>query len=70
VIGWIIQFVGHYYEGRKPAFVDDLTGLVIGPLFLVAETAFALGLRVKLRDEVVSRSHAMRASMGGKHAVA
>jgi uncharacterized membrane protein YGL010W len=41
---------------------------VIGPLFLVAETAFALGLRVKLRDEVVSRSHAMRASMGGKHA--
>lgn len=31
VIGWIIQFVGHYYEGRKPAFVDDVMGLVIGP---------------------------------------
>lgn len=44
VVGWIIQFVGHYYEGRKPAFVDDLVGLLIGPLFLVAETAFALGL--------------------------
>ncbi|MBY4895994.1 DUF962 domain-containing protein [Cupriavidus sp. AU9028] len=43
VIGWIVQFVGHYYEGRKPAFVDDLVGLLIGPLFLVAETAFALG---------------------------
>lgn len=70
VIGWIIQFVGHYYEGRKPAFVDDLAGLVIGPLFLVAETAFALGLRAKLHDEVVSRSHAMRAAMGGKHAAA
>jgi len=27
-------------------------------------------LRAKLRDEVVSRSHAMRASMGGKHAAA
>ena len=26
VLGWAIQFVGHYYEGRKPAFVDDLTG--------------------------------------------
>src|SRR3546814_9523920 len=24
VLGWVIQFVGHYYEGRKPAFVDDL----------------------------------------------
>ena len=23
-VGWVIQFVGHYYEGRKPAFVDDL----------------------------------------------
>jgi uncharacterized membrane protein YGL010W len=44
--------------------------LVIGPLFLVAETAFALGLRTKLRDEVVSRSHAMRASTGGKPATA
>ena len=68
VVGWIIQFVGHYYEGRKPAFVDDLVGLVIGPLFLVAETAFAMGLRAKLRDEVVSRSRAMRAALGGKHA--
>ena len=23
VIGWIIQFVGHYFEGKKPAFADD-----------------------------------------------
>ncbi|CAJ0819140.1 MULTISPECIES: DUF962 domain-containing protein [Ralstonia] len=66
VIGWIIQFVGHYYEGRKPAFVDDLVGLVVGPLFLVAETAFAMGLRAPLRDEVASRARAMRAALGGK----
>ena len=26
VIGWIFQFVGHYWEKRKPAFVDDLVG--------------------------------------------
>ncbi|HEU5054969.1 MAG TPA: Mpo1-like protein [Kofleriaceae bacterium] len=45
VLGWIIQFVGHIFEGRKPAFVDDLVGLLIGPLFIVAEAAFALGLR-------------------------
>ncbi len=63
VIGWIVQFVGHYYEGRKPAFVDDLAGLVIGPLFLVAETVFAIGLRGALRDEVARRSQAMRAAL-------
>ena len=34
VLGWVIQFIGHWWEGRKPAFVDDLVGLVIGPLFV------------------------------------
>ena len=53
VVGWIIQFVGHYYEGRKPAFVDDVMGLVIGPLFVVAELAFLLGLRKEVEHAVV-----------------
>ncbi|MBB5205496.1 putative membrane protein YGL010W [Inhella inkyongensis] len=43
VLGWVIQFVGHKYEGRKPAFVDDLVGLLVGPMFVVAEALFALG---------------------------
>ncbi|MBP8135348.1 MAG: DUF962 domain-containing protein, partial [Rhodoferax sp.] len=55
VIGWIIQFVGHYYEGKKPAFVDDLVGLLVGPLFLVAEAAFALNLRLDVKEAVESR---------------
>ena len=55
VAGWIIQFVGHYYEGRKPAFVDDLVGLLVGPLFLVAETAFACGLATDTRDAMLAR---------------
>ncbi len=42
-VGWVIQFVGHYYEGRKPAFVDDLIGLLVGPMFVVAEWMFMLG---------------------------
>lgn len=57
VLGWVIQFVGHYYEGRKPAFVDDLVGLLIGPLFLVAETAFALGLARQTREEMMAHAH-------------
>src|SRR3990167_2519315 len=24
VVGWVFQFVGHYLEGRKTAFFDDL----------------------------------------------
>lgn len=47
-IGWVIQFIGHYYEGRKPAFVDDIMGLAIGPLFVVAEVGFLFGLRKHL----------------------
>ncbi|MET0520053.1 MAG: Mpo1-like protein [Burkholderiaceae bacterium] len=42
-LGWVIQFVGHYYEGKKPAFVDDLVGLLVGPMFVVGEALFALG---------------------------
>ncbi|MNM88339.1 hypothetical protein D3C81_1005530 [compost metagenome] len=56
VVGWIIQFVGHWYEGRKPAFVDDLTGLIVGPLFVVAEAAFLLGMRDDVRRAVEERA--------------
>lgn len=55
VVGWVWQFVGHYFEGRKPAFVDDLIGLAIGPLFVVAEVLFMLGLRRNLRHQVEDR---------------
>ena len=50
--GWLFQFAGHLLEGRRPAFVDDLIGLLAGPLFLVAELAFALGLRAETRRAV------------------
>lgn len=55
VVGWIVQFIGHYYEGRKPAFVDDLIGLLIGPLFVVAEIAFALGASHELKRAIEAR---------------
>lgn len=56
VAGWVIQFVGHYYEGRKPAFVDDLTGLIVGPLFVVVEAGFLLGLRSELKRAIEERA--------------
>ncbi|MBE0367595.1 Mpo1 family 2-hydroxy fatty acid dioxygenase [Pseudoalteromonas aurantia] len=56
IVGWGIQFVGHYFEGKKPAFVDDLMGLVIGPLFVVVEMLFKLGLFKELEKEIISIS--------------
>lgn len=60
LVGWVFQFVGHFWEGRKPAFVDDLMGLIIGPLFVVAEALFAVGLQQSLQREVESRSGPVR----------
>lgn len=34
VLAWIGQFIGHYLEGKKPSFIDDLRFLLIGPLWL------------------------------------
>ena len=56
VIGWAIQFVGHHYEGRKPAFIDDVTGLIVGPLFVVVELGFLLGWRKDLQQAIEQRS--------------
>ncbi len=64
-VGWVIQFVGHYYEGRKPAFLDDVMGLVIGPLFVLAELGFALGLRREVQRAVEQRSGPVRRRAGG-----
>ena len=55
VVGWIIQFLGHWFEGKKPAFVDDLIGLLVGPLFVVTVVVFAVGLRAPLREEIERR---------------
>ncbi len=55
VVGWVFQFVGHYYEGRKPAFVDDLVGLLVGPMFVVGEALFMLGWGATLLAEIEKR---------------
>lgn len=55
VVGWILQFWGHKFEGMKPAFFDDIMGLVIGPLFVMTEVFFMLGLKPKLKEYVEAR---------------
>lgn len=55
VIGWIIQFVGHKFEGVKPAFFDDAKQLLIGPVFVCAEACFLMGARKDLRRYIEDR---------------
>ena len=68
VAGWIIQFVGHAWEGRKPAFLDDVVGLLIGPLFVAAEVLFLLGLRRTLREAIEARVGPSRSGRPGSAA--
>lgn len=48
--GWVLQFLGHYYEGKRPALLDNIFQGFIGPMFLVAETMVVLGQRRDLAD--------------------
>ena len=55
VAGWLLQFLGHKYEGMKPAFFDDAKQLLIGPLFVLAEVFFALGAHRPLQHYIEER---------------
>jgi uncharacterized membrane protein YGL010W len=59
--GWILQLVGHVFEGRKPALVDNLVGIFVAPIFLVAEVFFALGYKPSLHAAAQARARRMRA---------
>lgn len=50
--GWGLQLLGHWYEGNRPAFVDNVMQLLIAPMCLVAEILFKFGLRHDLKQEV------------------
>ena len=65
MLGWVIQFVGHQYEGMKPAFTDDIMGLVIGPLFIMTEVFFVLGLKATLKKYVEDRVGPVLAARNG-----
>jgi uncharacterized membrane protein YGL010W len=30
IVGWILQFVGHYFEGKPPEFFKDYRFLFVG----------------------------------------
>jgi uncharacterized membrane protein YGL010W len=54
--GWIIQFVGHVFEGRRPAFTDNIVQILMAPPFLIAEMLFARGYATDLKQALETRS--------------
>jgi uncharacterized membrane protein YGL010W len=59
--GWILQLVGHGFEGRKPALADNLFQIFVAPIFLAAEVFFALGYKPALHQRVDQRAQLSRA---------
>src|SRR5690606_17369918 len=43
--GWILQLVGHVFEGKRPALVSNLFQILVAPMFLALEVLVWLGLR-------------------------
>ena len=41
--GWILQLVGHWFEGKRPALVDNIWQIFVAPLFLMVEVLALLG---------------------------
>ena len=38
VIGWVLQFIGHYFEGKPPEFFKDYRFLFVGLRWWVRKT--------------------------------
>ena len=59
--GWMFQILGHIWEGKRPALLDNLFQAFIGPMFIAAEVLIMLGRRADLRRIVEAAGVAHRA---------
>jgi len=44
VAGWILQFVGHAFEGQRPAFVQNGVHLLVGPMWILSRVLERVGV--------------------------
>lgn len=49
IVAWVLQFVGHRIEGKKPSFFEDLQFLLVGPAWLLQFLYRKFGIRVETR---------------------
>ena len=45
ILAWIVQFVGHKIEGKKPSFFKDVQFLLIGPAWVMSFIYTKLGFK-------------------------
>jgi len=46
VLAWVLQFIGHAIEGKRPSFFKDVQFLLIGPAWLMSFVYRLLGLKL------------------------
>jgi uncharacterized membrane protein YGL010W len=44
-IAWVVQFIGHNHEGKKPSFLKDIQFLMIGPAWTMSHLYKALKIK-------------------------
>jgi uncharacterized membrane protein YGL010W len=44
VFAWLLQFIGHKIEGRRPAFLRDVQFLLVGPAWLLSKVYRLFGI--------------------------
>jgi uncharacterized membrane protein YGL010W len=52
IVGRLLQFLGHCYEGDKRRHASDLRSMLVGPLFLTAQALFVLGWNKSLMADI------------------
>ncbi|MEO8002144.1 MAG: Mpo1-like protein [Arenimonas sp.] len=45
VIAWIVQFIGHKIEGKRPSFLTDMVYLLVGPMWTLRKLYYRLGIK-------------------------
>jgi uncharacterized membrane protein YGL010W len=56
IFGALLQAVGHYYEGHRPASFGSPVHLLVGPLFVTAYGLAAIGFLRSVVDELDRRA--------------
>ncbi|KTD36499.1 transmembrane protein [Legionella nautarum] len=52
ILGWALQLIGHFFEGNRPAFLDNIWQALIAPMFLTAELFFLGGRMQNLQEQI------------------
>lgn len=52
ILGAGLQLLGHFFEGKRPAFMDTPWHIVLAPLYVTAEIIFLSGHMLPLKEAI------------------